>query len=66
VAHVIIIYDEDGIQIGEYYPPHDGSEGGRSFAGRVEIRSNAFMAAVQKAVGDKDAMSVEVKFKAKK
>lgn len=63
MPHVIILEDEFGNPIGEYYPPHD-DEGGRAVPARVVWYDNAAQS-VQRAIGDKHVDVITVKFKAK-
>lgn len=62
MPHVIILYDDQGNEIGRYSPPHEGDR----TTGSVVIYDDAITAAIAAALAKKpDADAVVCKFKAK-
>lgn len=65
MPHIIILTDEFGNQIGEYYPPHDPEGGGRSEVPRVEFNNAEAAVSIHAALKGKEPQSIEVTFKGK-
>lgn len=65
MPHIIILFDDEGNEIGRYSPPHDDEGNRDSDFPRLALFNEPFLAAVDRSIGNKHVESVTVKFKAK-